>query len=430
MKARFLKTVISALLVVITFPVFASGVVHSFKFKPVEETILDRLSFGTDIIAIGESVHGSSEFLKTQARISKYLIEKKGFRTLIVENPLLRSMGITEWVRSCASEASRFALPIDLLYEPVEEDRDFLNWICAYNKSHPKDPIVFRGMDIWDRPWENQKKLEELNQVLSLGARSELALTLKHCWIHAEKDWSQYMEFVKRLKVEKKIPDLDYIPCTESLRAVRKNAEMRMKRARGKELYDLYSVVESVESSLGYQGNFNFAYQGFGLKWNARDQAQAAITHAIWKQEGRKPAILIAHTSHTARMRSLSDWWKTGLGEIRSGVSYLLEKTRLRVKTIGLTGYEVSGTQGVFLKSTSPDSMDFVLHEVGIKWAWINPRNDFVRSKERWWIQNENDKDSPNGVYMIPKDNFDYFFFVDQSLVGKAILPWHDVWNW
>ncbi len=404
--------------------------------------VLNSLSKDTDLLAIGESVHGSAGFIQMEHRITRYLVEKRGFRTILLENPVIRTAGLSEWVKSCASsekKKSAFAvdMPIDLLYQPIEEDRTFLQWMCDFNRVHPNDPVAFRGMDIWDRPWEHQAQLERVDAELGLGLKSDLAVTAEHCWLHSVKNWDTYPELMKKLAVEKKIPDADYIPCSETLAKLRKFTEREIRRSSSlagksirKRRYALHAFLQSLNTAAAYQGRLNFVYLGFGPAWNQRDQAQAANEYSIWEQEGKKPAVLIAHTSHTSRMRSTSDWWKTGVGAFRSGLSFLEEKTPLRIRNIGLTGYRVTGVQGDFLTPTSADSLDVALHGQGVTSAWVNPRGSFVRAKDRWWIENENDKDSPDGVYMVPKDNFDLFVFLDESLRGKDVLPWHSVWRW
>lgn len=398
-----------------------------------ELRVIDPLVKGARFVALGESVHGSAGFLKLEHRITKYLVERKGFRLVILENPVIRSAGLTEWVDGCATGRSKGKkLPIDLIYEPTDEDWDFFVWMCDFNRAHRKDPIRFRGMDIWDRPWEHQERMEKLAKKLSLDFESELAITRKHCWAHGDSDWSQWDEYMKILQREKKIPVADYVPCTEALRKMEKTVNQFLGRSLSdRAFYDAHSLIQSIQTSYGFQGNFNFAYQDFGKRWNSRDLAQAKNQYSIWEQEGELRAVLIAHTTHTSKMMSGSDWWKTGFGEFKSGVFFLKQWLGNSVRTIGLTGYDVTGTQGEWAKPTSPESLDRVLHDLGYTVAFVDPYSKFIARQKRWWIQNENDESHyTDGVYMVPKDNFDAFFFVDKTHQGKAILPWRPVFQW
>ena len=122
--------------------------------------LLQARAASADVIAIGETVHGSSAFLKIQARLIRYLVVNHGLRLIIWENPTLRSLELSRWVASCM--AAKTPVPIGVLYMPTASDFGLWDWICDYNRSHATDPIVFRGMDIWDRPWEHYSRIESL----------------------------------------------------------------------------------------------------------------------------------------------------------------------------------------------------------------------------------------------------------------------------
>jgi len=55
---------------------------------------------------------------------------------------------------------SQTPAPVDVLYWPTISDLALWDWVCDFNLSHPSDPIVFRGMDVWDRPWEHFSKIQ------------------------------------------------------------------------------------------------------------------------------------------------------------------------------------------------------------------------------------------------------------------------------
>jgi hypothetical protein len=393
-----------------------------------ELKFLDSLVKDADILAIGESVHGSGGYRSLQHRLAKYLIEKKGFRTLMVENPVIRSIGLTKWLDTCESGQ---AAPIDLLDQPIEEDLAFFNWLCSYNRAHPTDRVRFRGMDIWDRPWEHQARLEDLNQKLNLKFDELLKLTHDHCWFHNQNSWVNYSAMMKVLQQYKMIPPVDYGPCTKSIEQMRWDVQRKMDDTPNNQRHSLYDFLQSLDTALGFQVDYNFAYQCRGKSWDGRDLAQSRNELNIWRQEGKKKAIIITHTSHASKMESPTDFWGFGSGAIHSGVSYLRKILGDRVRTLGLTGYEITGVQGNFLKPTSVESLDLTLHQMGLSVALVNPSSEFVRSHKRWWVHNENNPTAfPDGVYEVPRDNFDLFIFVDKSLVGKAILPWRSVWLW
>ena len=394
--------------------------------------LLNPLIKGYPFIAIGESVHGSAGFIQMQHRLIKFLVEKHNFRLIEWENPVIRSAGLTRWLNKCR-DGNEGEAPINLLYQPIQEDLDLFEWMCDFNYKHADDPIVWRGIDIWDRAWEHQERMEKLAAQLNIPVSHELDIAREHCWFHGDKDWSRLNERWDTLKREKKIPDADYKPCLKALREIEVQARQRLaqKSSSPKNKFELHRLVQSAGSATGFQKYWNFAIKGQAYSWNWRDIAQSQNEYSIWLQEGKLKTILVAHTSHTSLMETDSDWWKLGEGAIRSGVSYLKNFLPGMIFTIGLTGYDVTGTQGDFLKPTSPESLDLTLHQKGMKYAFIDSFGTFATSRKRWWIENENQADTyPDGVYMIPKDNFDVLFFMDQSYVGKKVEPWLPVFYW
>ncbi len=396
---------------------------------------LDTKIQSARIVAVGESVHGSSQFIKLQHRLTQYLVEKKKFRTVIMENPLIRSRGLTQWLKSCQVQNSgRDALkelPIDLLYTPIQEDVAFLNWLCRYNQKNPREPVVIRGMDIWDRPWEFQSLLESENKDLKLGWESELVKIRQHCLMHAESDWSRFDTIRTQVMNQGGIVNSDFEPCITTLNRLLGWANSRISGARLDRKYRLQSVAQVIVEARSWQQYLNAGPQGLAVAWDFRDLAQALNIQSIYEQEGSERSILLAHTSHTSKMESEADWWKLGPGAIRSAVSFLRERFKGKLVSIGLTAYEASGTQGVYELPTATDSLDRVLFIANYRLAAIDPDSGFVRQRERWWIQNENSKqDYVDGVHLIPRDHFDLYFFFAQSLVGEPVLPWRPVFEW
>ncbi len=148
--------------------------VTEFRKPPGEITdaelsaVLQSRIARADVVAIGETVHGSAAFLAMQARLIRYLVTSHGMRLVVWENPTLRSLELSRWVASCTT--ARAPVPIDVLYMPTAADLPLWEWICDYNRSRAADPIVFRGMDVWDRPWEHYARIEALSARVGVGS--------------------------------------------------------------------------------------------------------------------------------------------------------------------------------------------------------------------------------------------------------------------
>src|SRR5687768_9064902 len=111
-----------------------------------------------------------------------------GFRLIVWENPTLRSLELARWVSSCTK--ARTPAPVDVLYMPTPSDVAFFDWVCEFNLAHPGDPIVFRGMDVWDRPWEHYARIRVLSS--RVGVDPGLAGSIeKSCPAYRASSWPE-----------------------------------------------------------------------------------------------------------------------------------------------------------------------------------------------------------------------------------------------
>jgi erythromycin esterase-like protein len=109
------------------------------EFKTTPENITDtelaallrEHVAAADVIAIGETVHGSSGLLRIQTRLIRYLVANHRLRLIVWENPALRSLELARWVASCAK--AKTPVPLDVLYMPTAADLALWDWVCDYN---------------------------------------------------------------------------------------------------------------------------------------------------------------------------------------------------------------------------------------------------------------------------------------------------------
>ncbi|HEX5690390.1 MAG TPA: hypothetical protein VFX76_10335, partial [Roseiflexaceae bacterium] len=164
-----------------------------------------------DVIAIGETVHGSSALLKLQARLIRYLVDKHGLRLIVWENPPLRSLELSRWLASCIE--ARSPAPVAVLYFPTAADAPLLEWMCDFNRSNPGNPIVFRGMDVWDRPWEHYARIQSLGIPVGIDP-ARLKNIKAHCPGHRASTWAAVdAVFEKVAAGEKAFAEADYQRC-------------------------------------------------------------------------------------------------------------------------------------------------------------------------------------------------------------------------
>ncbi|WP_413760465.1 erythromycin esterase family protein [Streptomyces sp. MMBL 11-3] len=112
---------------------------------------LGRMIGGADVVGLGEATHGSRDFFRMKHRVFRYLVEEKGFRTFSLELPWSSGVRIDEYVlhgkgdlRDIADDEFQGAYRI----WNNQDYRNLFEWMRAYNRSHPKDPVRIMGDDM------------------------------------------------------------------------------------------------------------------------------------------------------------------------------------------------------------------------------------------------------------------------------------------
>lgn len=186
--------------------------------------LLNPLAQNSDVIAIGESVHGSAGFIEMQARMIRFFVEKHGLRLITWENPSIRSLELSAWVDSCRTRKS--APPIDVLYQPIHTDVPFFEWICEFNFNNASDPIVWRGMDIWDRGWEHFDRIESADRSIGLNAQL-ISSIFMDCPLSRLRNWNDINAVLRQVRVDKQfLPADGFLRCMNGLQSVRSEARL------------------------------------------------------------------------------------------------------------------------------------------------------------------------------------------------------------
>ena len=381
-----------------------------------------------DVIAISETVHGSSGFLRIQTRLIRYLVVNHGLRLIVWENPTLRSLEFAQWVSSCTK--ARTPTPIAVLYMPTTSDLALWEWVCDFNLTHPSDPIVFRGMDVWDRPWEHYARIRALG--LRAGIDPLLIKSIEtFCPAVQSSSWPEIEIILGQLQHDGKfLPAADYEKCRAHLTTLLNTArqsgmEKKQKKVPGSD--EAFELAISASTILGWLGFYNYNLSDDILSWNARDRAQGRNLMLVMAKHSATRAILSAHTSHVSHNRSRADWW--GYGDLKSGVFFFTELTRKKVFNIALTAYSAGGTQGDWSLPSASNSLDKKLHDAGHTFSFFASNAAFLSEHSKWWMQNGNFPGPyESGVEITPGDHFDAFIFFDQSPLDKA-LPQKPMWQ-
>ncbi len=113
--------------------------------------LLDRIG-DARVVLLGEATHGTSEFYRMRERISRELIERKGFTFIAIEGDWPDAARIDHYVRHAEyppSEWTAFArFPVWMWRN--REVLNFVNWLRQRNANvEPADRVAFHGLDLY-----------------------------------------------------------------------------------------------------------------------------------------------------------------------------------------------------------------------------------------------------------------------------------------
>lgn len=126
-------------------------------------TGLGAMIGGASVVALGESVHTTRGYSEVKDRIFRYLVTELGFRVFAFESPRTAARRVGRYVDSCEGDA--YSAITQGLFG-VWANRSVLElveWMCAWNRSHPNDSVRFVGFDI-QQPWDDASRPSNISR--------------------------------------------------------------------------------------------------------------------------------------------------------------------------------------------------------------------------------------------------------------------------
>lgn len=376
------------------------------------------------IIALGEATHGTGEFFKLKHRLLQYGIKELGVRTFILEDnqlPVERINRYVLWGEGSARSSIRGLFAVWNTQEMLE----MIEWIRAYNKDHPDDPVAFMGMDVQNP----QPALEQLQQAL-LERDVELAHLTDSLLADFTENWRT-----------------SFFKSDEELQTWINQAELAFQNvssATSRWMEDASATADSTailwieqHARLIWQCTRSMATGAF----EGRDQAMAENVNWIIEYfSNGSPVVVWAHDTHVSRGEATRPEDNYFLGA--SMGSHLARQYGDAYRAFGLSTYQGTCrgtisysdfTQIAFPLYTSPiGSLDEGLHQINESLAQPNLflplRSTTTNPLPRWlgeprpvrYVGYVAEDFGFGGRHILPQQ-FDGVFFVDHTTASTKI---------
>jgi erythromycin esterase-like protein len=338
-------------------------------FDPLVESIGDAR-----LVLIGEASHGTHEFYRIRAELTKALISRKGFNVVAVEADWPDAYRVNRWVRHASDDRDAEAALTDFTRFPrwMWRNRDvveFLTWLHAHNESKTAASRTgFYGLDLYSLHTSIEAVLTYLRKVDPAAA--ERARYRYGCFEDFGEDTQAY-GYAASAGLSASCED-DVIAQLLELRRRAAEYASRDGRIAADEYFFAEQNARLVRNAEEY---YRAMFGGRVLSWNLRDthmmETLEALLRHVQQMSGDARAVIWAHNSH------LGDARATYMGE--SGQLNLGQLVRQaygdQVRSIGFTTHKGTVTaasnwdepaQRKRVRPSLPESYERLFHDVGL----------------------------------------------------------------
>jgi len=344
------------------------------------------------VVLVGEASHGTHDFYRERARLTRRLIEEAGFLAVAVEGDWpdvhrLHRYGTGRGSDRDARDALRDFERFPTWMWRNTEVADFASWLRAHNDGRaPADRVGWYGLDLYSLRASMEAVVEYLDRIDPReAARARLRYS---CFDHVGGEGHAYAQALARSRA---------IPCEDEVVAqlvdLRARADAYLRRDGLVAEDDFFSAEQNAVVVRDAEEYYQQMYRGNVSSWNLRDRHMAATLDALLTFLGRHhehPRVVVwAHNSHVgdARATEMSARGELTIGQLarqRYGDGALL---------VGFTTYDGSVTaardwgdapEQRWVRPALPGSHEAFLHDTlavgaGLDRAWLDTRDPVVR---------------------------------------------------
>ena len=340
---------------------------HCEPFASIDDAnlspLMDRIG-DARVVLLGESSHGTSEFYSMRDRITRELIEKKGFSIVAIEGDWPDAARIDHYVRHFEyppAEWTAFARFPKWMWRN-EEFRKFVDWLRLHNTERSAvQRTAFYGLDLYSLYTSIQEVLRYLDRIDPETAK--LARHRYGCLTPWQSDPAAY----------------GHAALTSGYKTCEKDVILMLKELHNKQnLYmandgERYNdVVHNARLITNAERYYRLMYYGSRASWNLRDGHMFETLKSLLAYHGAdSKAVVWAHNSHVgnAAATEMSARGETNIGEL------CRKEFGKQVYSVGFgthTGHVAAATdwgdpmKTIAIVPSRTDSYERLLHDSGV----------------------------------------------------------------
>jgi len=336
------------------------------------------------LVLLGEASHGTHDFYRVRAEITKRLIQEKGFRAVAVEADWPDAYRVNRYVRGRSADLDAAEALAGFVRFPQWMWRnadvlDFVGWLREHNDQSERDALMvgFYGLDLYSLHASIRSVLDYLELVDPEAASR--ARRRYGCFDHFGGDPQTYGYATT----------MGLAPSCESgvvsqlveLRAAAAEYARRDGRLASDDLFFAERNAKVIATAEQY---YRAMFRDHAASWNLRDRHMAdtlgALGSFLDREDGNAKMVVWAHNSHLgdARATEMSARGELNLGQLAR------QRFEEGVFLVGFTTYTGTVTaasdwdskvERKLVRPALPQSYESLFHECGIGNFFLNLRS-------------------------------------------------------
>ena len=283
-------------------------VAHPLTGAPADYEPLFALIGNARFVLLGEASHGTHEFYRERAQITKRLIQEQGFTAVAVEADWPDAYRVNRYVRGGSHDTESVEALANFKRFPTWMWRnadvlDFVDWLRAYNDARASGatPVGFYGLDLYSLNASITAVLGYLDKVDPEAARR--ARYRYGCFEHFGEDTQAY-GYAASIGLRKSCEDEVVSQLTELQRRAAEYAGCDG-RVAPDEFFYAEQNARLVKNAEEY---YRSMFRGRVSSWNLRDchmaETLAALATYLQGQGQQAKVVVWEHNSHLGDARA------------------------------------------------------------------------------------------------------------------------------
>ncbi len=340
------------------------------RYTPVLDKIGDA-----SLVLLGEATHGTQEFYRTRAEITKRLIVEKGFDAIAVEADWPDALRVSLYIRGAGSDNASDALR-DFRRFPQwmwrnTEIVELIGWLRAHNmQRNDATKVSFFGLDLYSLHSSMEAVVRYLDQADPEAARRARARYA--CFDHVADD-PQHYGYAATFGLKKDCQE----EVIRQLIDLRSHTALIAKEGNQDALDEAFYAKQNARVVQNAEAYYRTMFLGRDESWNLRDEHMADTldelrTHIEAGKGSPANIVVWAHNSHIgdARATEMGDHGQLNLGQLvrerhPAAQTFLLGFTTHSGTVTAASEWDGPAERKAVLPSR-PDSFERVFHDTGL----------------------------------------------------------------